>query len=205
MEGERQVSTESTGVTQPIQPIQPIQPNANNPVARRALLITAGLGVCAAGAAATPYIAGKVGELTQDAAKAAYDAGINAGREALLAELSQLEDVTLEGAIAIAELTKLAVNYIALPVSRVVAGAGTVALQGFADALSTAQDALGKIGQHNDQIDRLHDVVITWKTALGASPTILSDIANKDINSAEKYLRALDNKIKTSKTATPTK
>jgi hypothetical protein len=182
-----------------------VKPNSNNPVARRALLVTAGLGACAAGAAATPFIAGKVGELTQDAAKAAYDAGINAGREALLAELSQLEGVTLEGAIAIAELTKLAVNYIALPVSKLVAGVGTVALQGFADALTTAQDALGKVGQHIDQIDRLHDLVITWKTALGASPTILSDIANKDINSAETYLKALDAKIKTSKAATPTK
>jgi hypothetical protein len=192
------VSTESTEVT------QPTKPNANSPVARRALLVTAGLGVCAAGAAATPFNAGKVGELTQDAANAAYQAGINAGREALLAELSQLEDVTLEGAIAIAELTKLAVNYIALPVSRLFAGVGTAALQGFADALSSAQDALGKVGQHVDQIDQLHDLVITWKTALGASPTILSDIANKDVTGAERYLRALDNKIKTSKTATAT-
>jgi hypothetical protein len=181
------------------------KPNANSPVARRALLVTAGLGACAAGAAATPFIAGKVGELTQDAAKAAYQAGIEAGREALLAELSQLEDVTLEGAIAIAELTKLAVNYIALPVSRLVAGVGVTALQGFADALSSAQDALGKVGQHIDQIDRLRELVLTWKTALGASPALLSDIANKDINSAEIYLKALDNKIKTSKTATPTK
>jgi hypothetical protein len=190
------VSTESTEVT---------KPNASSPVARRALLVTAGLGACAAGAAATPFIAGKVGELTQDAAKAAYDAGINAGREALLAELTQLEDVTLEGAIVIAELTKLAVNYIALPVSRLAAGVGTAALQGFADALSTAQDALGKVGQHSAQIDQLHDLVITWKTALGASPAILSDIANKDITSAERYLRALDDKIKTSKTSkTPT-
>jgi hypothetical protein len=116
-----------------------------------------------------------------------------------------LEDVTLEGAIAIAELTKLAVNYIALPVSRLVAGVGVTALQGFADALSSAQDALGKVGQHIDQIDRLRELVLTWKTALGASPALLSDIANKDINSAEIYLKALDNKIKTSKTATPTK
>jgi len=198
IEGERQVSTDSTEIT------QPIPPKANSPVARRALLVTAGLGACAAGAAATPFIAGKVGELTQDAAKAAYDAGINAGREALLAELSQLEGVTLEGAIAIAELTKLAVNYVALPVSKLVAGVGTVALQGFADALSTAQDALGKVGQHITQIDQLHDMVISWKTALGASPTILSDITIKDINSAETYLKALDQKIKTSKSATPT-
>jgi hypothetical protein len=180
------------------------KPNSNNPVARRALLVTAGLGACAAGAAATPFIAGKVGELSQDAANAAFQAGVNAGREALLAELSQLEDVTLEGAIAIAELTKLAVNYVALPVSKMVAGVGTTALQGFADALSTAQDALGKFGQHLDQIDRLHDLVISWKTALAASPAILSDIANKDINSAEKYLKALDEKVKTSKTGTPT-
>jgi hypothetical protein len=191
MEGEIRVSTEVT---------KPVQPNANNPVARRALLITAGLGACAAGAAATPFIAGKVGELTQDAANAAYQAGISAGREALLAELSQLEGVTLDGAIAIAGLTKLAVNYVALPVSRLVAGVGTSALQGFADALSLAQDALSKVGQHNDQIDSLHDLVLTWKTALGASPTILSDIANQDISSAETYLKALDTKIKTSKT-----
>jgi hypothetical protein len=192
------VSTESTEVT------QPIQPKANSPVARRALLVTAGLGACAAGAAATPFIAGKVGELTQDAVNQALQDGIQQGREAVLAELSQLEGVTLDGAIAIAELTKLAVTYIAVPVSKLVAGVGTVALQGFADALSTAQDALGKVGQHITQIDQLHDMVISWKTALGASPTILSDITIKDINSAEAYLKALDQKIKTSKTATPT-
>jgi hypothetical protein len=191
------MSSESTEVTQPI---QPIQPKANSPVARRALLVTAGLGACAAGAAATPFIAGKVGELTQDAVNQALQDGIQQGREKVLAELSQLEGVTLDGAIAIAELTKLAVNYIAVPVSKLVAGVGTVALQGFADALSTAQDALGKIGQHSDQIDGLHDMVISWKTALGASPTILSDITIKDINSAETYLKALDQKIKTSKT-----
>ena len=104
------MSSESTEVTQPI---QPIQPKANSPVARRALLVTAGLGACAAGAAATPFIAGKVGELTQDAVNQALQDGIQQGREAVLAELSQLEGVTLEGAIAIAELTKLAVNYIA--------------------------------------------------------------------------------------------
>jgi hypothetical protein len=192
------VSTESTEVT------QPIQPKPNSPVARRALLVTAGLGACAAGAAATPFIAGKVGELTQDAVNQALQDGIQQGREAVLAELSQLEGVTLEGAIAIAELTKLAVNYIALPVSKLVAGVGTAALQGFADALSTAQDALGKVGQHIAQIDQLHDMVLSWKTALGASPTILSDITIKDINSAEAYLKALDQKIKTSKTAAPT-
>jgi hypothetical protein len=195
------MSSESTEVTQPI---QPIQPKANSPVARRALLVTAGLGACAAGAAATPFIAGKVGEFTQDALNQALQDGVQQGREAVLAELSQLEGVTLDGAIAIAELTKLAVTYIAVPVSKLVAGVGTVALQGFADALSTAQDALGKIGQHSDQIDGLHNMVISWKTALGASPTILSDITIKDINSAEAYLKALDQKVKTSKTATPT-
>jgi hypothetical protein len=195
------MSSESTEVTQPI---QPIQPKANSPVARRALLVTAGLGACAAGAAATPFIAGKVGEFTQDALNQALQDGIQQGREAVLAELSQLEGVTLDGAIAIAELTKLAVSYIAVPVSKLVAGVGTVALQGFADALSTAQDALGKIGQHSDQIDGLHNMVISWKSALGLAPTILSDITIKDINSAEAYLKALDQKIKTSKTATPT-
>ena len=198
------MSSESTEVTQPIQPIQPTQPKANSPVARRALLVTAGLGACAAGAAATPFIAGKVGEFTQDALNQALQDGIQQGREAVLAELSQLEGVTLDGAIAIAELTKLAVNYIAVPVSKLVAGVGTVALQGFADALSTAQDALGKIGQHSDQIDGLHNLVLSWKSALGLAPTILSDITIKDINSAEAYLKALDQKIKTSKTATPT-
>jgi hypothetical protein len=192
------VSTDSTEVT------KPIEPKANSPVARRALLVTAGLGACAAGAAATPFIAGKVGEFTQDALNQALQDGIQQGREAVLAELSQLEGVTLEGAIAIAELTKLAVNYIALPVSKLVAGVGAVALQGFADALSTAQDALGKVGQHITQIDQLHDMVISWKTALAASPTILSDITIKDINSAEAYLKALDQKITTSKSATPT-
>jgi hypothetical protein len=65
-------------------------------------------------------------------------------------------------------LTKLAVNYIAVPVLKLVAGAGTIALQGFTDALSTAQDVLSKVGQHNDQIDRLHDRC-WWKSALGGA------------------------------------
>jgi hypothetical protein len=192
------VSTESTEVT------QPIQPKANNPVARRALLVTAGLGACAAGAAATPFIAGKVGELTQDAVNQALQDGIQQGRQAVLNELKLLEGVPIELAINIAEWTKVAVNFIALPVARLVAGIGAPALQGFADALSTAQDVLGKVGQHITQIDQLHDLVISWKTALSASPDILSNVANNDITSAEKYLRALDEKIKQDQAATPT-
>lgn len=198
------MSSESTEVTQPIQPIQPIQPKANSPVARRALLVTAGLGACAAGAAATPFIAGKVGELTQDAANQALQDGIQQGRQALLNELKLLEGVPIELAINIAEWTKVAVNFIALPVARVAAGIGAPALQGFADALSTAQDVLGKVGQHITQIDQLHDMVISWKTALSASPEILTRVANNDITSAETYLRALDAKIKQDQAATST-
>jgi hypothetical protein len=191
------MSSESTQVTQPI---QPIQPKANSPVARRALLVTAGLGACAAGAAATPFVAGKV----QEAINQGIEDGIQQGRQAVLNEMQFLEGVPIELAINIAEWTRVAVNFIALPVARLAAGIGAPALQGFADALSTAQDVLGKVGQHITQIDQLHDMVISWKTALSASPEILSNVANNDITSAEKYLRALKAKIEHDQAATPT-
>src|SRR5487761_1992314 len=58
---------------------------------------------------------------TQHAIDQAYAAGINAGRQALLSELAQLEGVPIDAAIEVAQLTRLAVLYIVRPIAQLLA------------------------------------------------------------------------------------
>jgi hypothetical protein len=175
-----------------------------NKLARRALLATAGVGACAAAAAATPWALGKAGELGQTAAKSAYEAGVEAGRQALLAELKQLENVALTDAISLAELARGAVNGVVVPVAKLVAKIGTGALDVIYNALGTAISTLGRFGQHVDWMSDMQDTVGQWRDNLGAGSTVLSSVLNSDISATEVYLRAVQAKIDGAKTPTPT-
>src|SRR5262249_48962124 len=85
---------------------------------RRALLAAAGVGVCAAGVELVPIAVKRAGDFTQAQVSSAFEAGVDQGRRALLDELAQLEGITLEGAISVAELTRLAVKVFVLPLAQ---------------------------------------------------------------------------------------
>jgi len=173
-------------------------------VSRRALFVTAGLGVCAAGVIATP-IALKYAE--DQAAKALQD-GINQGKQAILDELAQLEGVSLDSAISVAELTKLGVKYILQPVASLAATIGGDAIQVLVSGLDGLRDLAGHVGIHNDQADALSRLLHSWHDNLALLPKSLADYATADINSAESYLKSLKTLIANSKnangSATPT-
>lgn len=171
------------------------KPKGNGKVARRALLAVAGVGVCAAGVGLAPVAVKKAGDFTQTQVSDAFTAGVNQGRQALLDELAQLEGITLDGAINIAELTRLAVKVIVLPLAQLNATITGGVLSVFDSALSTARDNLNKINVHIDPLNNLQQLVETWRVNVAQLPMELDAYVTADINGAESYLKALKQKI----------
>jgi hypothetical protein len=179
-------------------------------VSRRALLVTAGLGVCAAGVVATP-IALKYAE--DQAAKALQDGihqGIEQGKDAALGALDTVGEISLEAAIGVAEVTKLGIKYILQPLASFAAFVGGDALQALISGVDGVRNAANIIGYHNDALDRFSQTLHTWHDNLSNLPISLANYATTDVNSAETYLKALKVQVDAAKakigqnSATPT-
>jgi hypothetical protein len=191
--------------TPPMQPMSGASTAAGH-ISRRALITTAGLGACAAGVVATPVALKYAEDLAAQAAKNALEAGIEQGREAVLAELAQLEGITIESAIGVAELTKLGIQYVAAPLAQFVATIAGDGLSVLVGAVSNARDWAARFGFHNDQVDGMITVMKSWQTNLAQAPDLLSKTATADVNGAETYLKQLKQMIDSSKngSASPT-
>ncbi len=164
-------------------------------LARRALLATAGLGLCAGAVELTPLALQKAGQFTEKELQDAFGAGVDAGRQALLNELAQLEGVTLDGAITIAELTRLAVKYIVVPLANLTSTIEGDGLQILINAVSTARSNLARFNIRVDWLDNLQRLLSTWHDSVTRLPKQLNDYATADINGTEAYLKALKSKI----------
>jgi hypothetical protein len=149
-------------------------------VGRRAALAVGALAVCGAAVAATPYVEQRVQQ---------------AERDALLAELGQLEGISIDAAIRAAELTRAAVQAIVLPLARFVALVGAGALGLLLRAIIDAQHALGLIHVTSQVLDQFEVVVASWQAGIAGLPIALSDFVDTDITSAETYLKALKGKM----------
>jgi hypothetical protein len=167
----------------------------NGKLGRRALLGVAAVGVCAAGVALAPTAEHALQQASQQAIDQAYAAGIAAGRQALLSELSQLEGVPLDAAIEVAELTRLAVLYIVRPVAQLFATIAGDALGALVAAITSAQSHLASINVQISQLDQLKSLLTQWQTGVKQLPIDLTKYATQDIDSAENYLKALKKRI----------
>jgi hypothetical protein len=155
-------------------------------IGRRALLAIGALGVCGGGAVAAPYIAQRI----QDAERAA-----------VLAELEQIEGVSIDAAIQAAELTRVAVQTIVLPVARFVALVGGDALGLLLSAIDAARAALHAVGASSTLLDEFRAVVVSWQASLTSLPIALNNFVNADIQSAETYLKTLKQMIQRQQSA----
>jgi hypothetical protein len=159
---------------------------AASKLGRRALLTVGALGVCGAGVAVTPAIAQRLQE---------------AERAAVLAELSQLEGISLDAAIQAAEITRVAVQTIVLPVARFVALMGNGALSVLLGAIDAARAALAVVHVPTTVLDQFRLVVVSWQTGLTALPIALEAYLTADIQSAETYLKTLKRMIQSQQSA----
>lgn len=179
-------------------------------VARRVLLTAGGLALCGGAVALSPIAINKAGQYTADKIDQALAAGAANARLALLHELEQLELngelVSIDAALEVANLTKLAVQFIVGPAAAVISVLGTSALNVLISALETVIAGLGFIpggGGLQSPLQHLHDMLVAWRLNVTSLPKQLSDYLNWDIKSAETYLTALQNKITAEKNATP--
>lgn len=195
--------SDNTSSTSP----QPVSPSGRPPsqLGRRALVGVAAVSVCAAGVALTPTAEKLVQQVGKQAVDDAYNAGIAAGRQALLSELTQLEDVSLDGAIEVAKLTRLGVLYIVRPVAQLFATIVGDALGGLIAALTSAQQHLASINVQISQLDQIKSLLSDWQHGVSQLPIDLTKYATADIDSAENYLRALKKHIDQQMTPTPSK
>lgn len=178
------------------EPVQPqVAKKGNGKFARRALIGAAAVSVCAAGVALAPAAEQAIQAASKKALDDAYAAGIAAGRQALLAELAQLEGVPLDAAIEVAELTRLAVLYIVRPVAQLFATIAGDALTLLLSGLSSAKSNLASINVHISQLDQLTAMLTSWQTNVAQLPIALTDYSTHDIDSAENYLKQLKKQI----------
>lgn len=172
-------------------------------VSRRALFVTAGLGVCAAGAVATPiaikYAEEQAAAALQRGINQGIQAGIDEGKNLALAGLDELGDISLEAAIGVAEVTKAGIKYILQPLASLAATIGGDAIQVLVGGLDTLRSWAGAFGYHNDQADQLSKLLHTWHDNLTNLPIQLANYANTDVDSAETYLKSLKAQVDAAK------
>ncbi len=188
----------------------PASQGSGGKMARRALIAAGALAVCGGAAVATPYALQQATRYTEDQVRAAFEAGAANARQALLNDLKQLEAngeiISIDAALAAANLTKLAVKYIVGPVATVMATIGVGALTVLINALEFVLKGLSYIPNSSGVVQplgQLHDLLTAWRLNLVLIPQALSDYVNWDIDSAEKYLIALQAKIQAEQSGTP--
>lgn len=155
-------------------------------VGRRALLAVGALGICGGAAAASPYAVQRIQA---------------AERAAVLAELEQIEGIPLDAAIRAAEITRMAVQTIVLPVAQFVAGMGTGALSVLLAAIDAARSAAAAVHIPTTVFDQFRLVVVSWQASLTALPIALDAYLTADIQSGETYLKKLKGMIQSQQSA----
>lgn len=149
-------------------------------VGRRAALALAATGACGAAALAAPSV---VSHIQADAR--------DLERKALLHEIGQLEGVSLDAAIAAAELTRAAVKVIVLPVAQLVALIGTAALTVLISTMDNARNAADTFHVTVPWLAQVRTMFATWRDGVIELPISLDAYATADIGGAERYLKAL--------------
>ncbi|GAC1451029.1 MAG: hypothetical protein PVSMB4_10530 [Ktedonobacterales bacterium] len=195
------MSTPEPGHTAATAPVAtpPAPTRGGGQLGRRVLLTTVvGAGLCAGGAALTPLALDKAKQYATDQFTAGLEAGANQARQQLLNELEQLEGISLDAALQVAHFTRLAVQYIVLPVANAVAAIGAGALDLLISAIDAVRSGLSYIpggSQFAPPLDRLRDMLGSWRTGVKLLPIELTAYANTDIDSAQTYLTSLQAKI----------
>jgi hypothetical protein len=161
----------------PAETAAPEQQKRKPHIGRRAFLATAAtVTACGAGALAAPKLESKAQEM---------------GRDAVLNEIGSLEGVSLDAAIRAAEITRAAVKILVLPLARFIALMGTGALSLLLGALDLARRAMSLLHLNTSVLDAFRDVVTSWQGGVASLPIALDTYTTADIDSGERYLRAL--------------
>jgi hypothetical protein len=139
----------------------------------------------------------QAGYYTKQQLDQALQQGITQGREELLAELRNLEGIGLDTAIAIAKVTKFAVQYIVKPLADLNSTIQGDIVLFLAQRVGEARGILGGIpgvpGDVVSTLSKLQQLLLVWHTHV--SQDLLGQYALEDVSAAETYLEALQKKV----------
>lgn len=139
--------------------------------------------------------ASNVEHQVQDAFNRGFAAGGTAVRKELINGLDTLEGVSLEGAVAAANLTRTAYDVF---VSPIVTLASTIAgdfLSALLNALIKARGWLQQINADNATLVALTNILQSWVNQVNTMPKKLQTITDTDLDGAQAYLRNLQRTI----------
>ncbi len=185
---------------------QPRRRNNNkSKVSRRKLLF--GLGATAVGGVAAyelvPRIPGAVNGAAsniehqlEDAFNKGVAQGADNARKELLTALQNLEGFTLDGAINAAKLTRVAYDVFVSPIIKFGAAVTGDFLGGMVRAIKTARGFLAGAYMDNPTLQAVQHVLESWVTQVSNLPKQLDAITDTDLDGAQMYLKALEQKIK---------
>ncbi len=185
---------------------QPRRRNNNkSKVSRRKLLF--GLGATAVGGVAAyelvPRIPGAVNGAAsniehqlEDAFNKGVAQGADNARKELLTALQNLEGFTLGGAINAAKLTRVAYDVFVSPIIKFGAAVTGDFLNGMLRAVKTARGFLAQGFMDNPTLQAVQHVLESWVTQVSNLPKQLDAITDTDLDGAQMYLKALEQKIK---------
>lgn len=156
---------------------------------RRALIVGAGAAACVGAFELAPKVAEQLeGQLGKD-----FAAGVEAGKQALANELLGLEQISLDLAIDVADLTQFGASTIVRPLANLGSTLAGDVLGVLANAVGGARDALGHLNIYFAPLDALAGVLQQWHA--NVSQAKLGDFIATDVTLADKYLRALRDRL----------
>jgi hypothetical protein len=131
----------------------------------------------------------------QDAFNKGLAAGGEAVRKELINSLDTLEGVSLDAAIGAARLTRVAYDVFVSPLVTLAATIADDFLSALLGALTTARRWLNSIQADNPTLAALQAVLQSWVNQIQNMPKKLQTITDTDLDGAQTYLRALQQKI----------
>ena len=158
---------------------------------RRALIAAAGLGVVGIGAAEAPKILDGVGQLTNQEIQNA----INFGRQQLAKELVVIEDIAINTAIEVADVTRGAVDNFVVPIVSILTSVTEVTLNVARGTVEKVQGAAGLINLDIAALTQLDGILKAWQDGVAKVPQTVKAIGDTDTTHAHTYLAALKLKL----------
>lgn len=151
--------------------------------------------------------AGDLEHQLQQAFQNGVTQGANDARKELLNGLDTIEGFSLDGAIEAAKLTRVAYDVFVSPLVTLAAEVAGDFLTVTLDALITGRNWLKQINEDSPTLEALQTVLQSWVDQANTMPQKVQNITDSDLDGAQAYLRALQQKIQQEQAqlnATPT-
>jgi len=158
---------------------------------RRALIAAAGLGVVGLGVAEAPNVVKGVGDLTQQQLQNA----IAYGRQQLAKELITVEEIGIDIAVDVSNITHGAVQLFVIPIANLLAGLTEITLDVARGAVDKARGLSGLLGIDISALGNLSTILGQWKANVALFPVAVNTINNVDTKAANTYLTGLKTKL----------